>query len=182
MSDTFDTRSGDTMARHAKARRLLKAYNTTDAEEPETRVQVLSDLLGSCESGVWIEPPFFCDYGDNIHLGKGVFINFNCTMLDGEQIHIGAGTLLGPSVQIYATTHPTRAKDRIYTENGLPKYRTKAQPVTIGEHVWIGGGAIILPGVQIGNSTTVGAGSVVTQSLPARVFAAGNPCRVVRAL
>ena len=170
------------MARHTKARRLLKSYNASDVEEPETRAQILSELLGSCEPGVWIEPPFFCDYGDNIHLDKGVFINFNCTMLDGDQIRIGEGTLLGPSVQIYATSHPIRAEDRIHTPNGLPKYRTTARPVTIGKHAWIGGGAIILPGVQIGDGTTVGAGSVVTQSLPSGAFAAGNPCRVVREL
>ncbi|SPJ29027.1 maltose acetyltransferase domain-containing protein [Falsiruegeria mediterranea] len=115
MTDTFDTRANQTMARHTKARRLLKAYNASDAEERDIRTQILSDLLGTCRPGAWIEPPFFCDYGDNIHLGAGVFINFNCTMLDGDQIHIGEGTLLGPSVQIYATTHPIRVEDRIYT-------------------------------------------------------------------
>ncbi|GAB5435433.1 maltose acetyltransferase domain-containing protein [Falsiruegeria mediterranea] len=82
MTDTFDTRANQTMARHTKARRLLKAYNASDAEERDTRTQILSDLLGTCRPGAWIEPPFFCDYGDNIHLGAGVFINFNCTMLD----------------------------------------------------------------------------------------------------
>ncbi|WP_353618748.1 sugar O-acetyltransferase [Tropicibacter sp. R16_0] len=182
MTDTFDTRTDQIMARHTKARRLLKAYNASDAEERDARTQILSALLGTCRPGAWIEPPFFCDYGDNIHLDAGVFINFNCTMLDGDQIHIGEGTLLGPSVQIYATTHPIQAEDRIYTQDGLPKYRTSAQPVTIGKHVWVGGGAIILPGVEIGDGTTVGAGSIVTQSLPARVFAAGNPCRIVRQL
>lgn len=182
MTNTFNTRSDGTMARHIKARRLLKTYNASDVEETETRAQLLSELLGSCEPGAWIEPPFFCDYGDNIHLGKGVFINFNCTMLDGDQIRIGEGTLLGPSVHIYATTHPLRAEARMYSEGGLPKYRTSVEPVTIGKNVWIGGGAIILPGVQIGDGTTVGAGSVVKQSLPAGVFAAGSPCRIAREL
>ncbi len=129
-----------------------------------------------------MEPPFCCDYGDNIHLDAGVFVNFNCTMLDGDQILIGEDTLLGPSIHIYATSQLIQAEERIYIEDSLPKYRTSAQPVTIGKRVWIGGDAIILPGVEIGDGTTVGAGSIVTQSLPARVFAAGNPCRTVREL
>jgi len=108
--------------------------------------------------------------------------NFNCVVLDGAKVTIGAGTLIGPAAQIYATGHPIESDERIFVERGIPSYRTNASPVSIGERVWVGGGAIILPGVSVGNGTTIGSGSVVTKSLPDNVFAAGNPCKVFRAL
>ncbi|MCP9482229.1 sugar O-acetyltransferase [Shimia sp. CNT1-13L.2] len=178
----FDTRGADLMEKHHRTRRLLRRYNETPSDAGETRAEVLSKLLGRVGQGTWIEPPFFCDYGENIFLGAGVFLNFNCTVLDGARVEIGEGTLLGPGVQIYATSHPLAAGDRIYDRDGMPGYHTTAAPVTIGRHVWIGGGAIILPGVTIGDGTTIGAGAVVTSSVPENVFAAGNPCRVIRAL
>lgn len=179
---TFDTRAADLMARHHRARALLARYNATASTEQGVRAQILTDLLGSKGPGAWIEPPFHCDDGAKIFLGKGVFLNFNCVFLDGDRIEIGDGTLLGPAVHIYATTHPIRAAERMFERDGIPAYRTSAKPVTVGRNVWIGGGAIILPGVTVGDGTTVGAGSVVTASLPAGVFAAGNPCRIVREL
>ncbi|MEO0772399.1 MAG: sugar O-acetyltransferase [Pseudomonadota bacterium] len=178
----FDTRADANMARLIRARRILARYNATGPDETVLRRQVLEDLLDDVGEGVWIEPPFFCDYGDNIRLGAGVFINLNCVILDGAKVEIGAGTLLGPGVQIYATSHPLDPDARIYDKGGVPAYRTVAAPVTIGEKVWIGGGVLILPGVEIGQGTTVGAGSVVTESLPERVFAAGNPARILRQL
>ena len=121
---------------------------------------------------VWMQPPFFCDYGANIALGEHVFFNFNCVVLDVCAVRIGSFTQLGPAVQIYTATHPLDAALRRRQEFG--------KPVEIGADVWIGGGAIILPGVRIGSRTVIGAGSVVTRDVPDNVVAAGNPCRVLR--
>ena len=181
-SESFDTRKSEQIAQLQKARALLARYNVSVMHEQDERQEILEALLGQRGDGVWIEPPFHCDYGQNIRLGDGVFFNFNCVLLDGDEIAIGSGTLLGPAVQVYATSHPLKAEERIYMRDGLPAYHTQAKPVRIGKNVWIGGGAIILPGVEIGDGTTIGAGSVVTKSLPAGVFAAGNPCSIIREL
>lgn len=180
--ETFDTRADTLMARHHRVRALLKRYNASASDDAEGRADLLAELLGSAGKGVWIEPPFYCDDGSNIHLGAGVFMNFNCVILDGDRVEIGAGTLLGPAVQIYATTHPLRPEERMFERDGIPAYRTSAAPVAIGRNVWIGGGAILLPGVTVGDGTTIGAGAVVTGDLPANVFAAGNPARVFKDL
>jgi maltose O-acetyltransferase len=119
-----------------------------------------------------MQPPFFCDYGSNIELGERVFFNFNCVVLDVCRVTIGSFTLFGPAVQVYTATHPMDAALRRQQESG--------KPIEIGADVWVGGGAIILPGVKIGDAAVVGAGSVVTKDIPPRVFAAGNPCRVIR--
>ncbi|HEX5970838.1 MAG TPA: sugar O-acetyltransferase [Gemmatimonadaceae bacterium] len=121
-----------------------------------------------------MQPPFYCDYGTNIELGERVFFNFNCVVLDVCRVRIGSFSLFGPAVQIYTAMHPLDAMQRRREEYG--------KPVEIGSDVWVGGGAIILPGVRIGSRTVIGAGSVVTRDLPDHVFAAGNPCRVTRQL
>ena len=121
---------------------------------------------------VWMQPPFYCDYGENIHLGERVFFNFNCVVLDVCPVTIGDFTLFGPAVQIYTPLHPLNAPARRGKEYG--------KPVVIGADVWVGGGAIILRGVSVGPRAVIGAGSVVTRDIPADVFAAGNPCRVIR--
>ena len=121
---------------------------------------------------VWMQPPFFCDYGSNIELGERVFFNFNCVVLDVCPVRIGSFTLFGPAVQIYTPMHPLNAELRRRQEFG--------KPVEIGSDVWVGAGALILPGVRIGSRAVIGAGSVVTRDIPEGVFAAGNPCRVVR--
>jgi maltose O-acetyltransferase len=121
-----------------------------------------------------MQPPFYCDYGSNIQLGERVFFNFNCVVLDVCRVRIGNYTLFGPAVQIYTPMHPFDAALRRQQELG--------RPVEIGADVWVGGGAIILPGVRIGARAVIGAGSVVTGDVPDDVFAAGNPCRVIRAL
>ena len=133
-----------------------------------------TELLGYANDA-WIQPPFFCDYGYNIALGSKVFFNFNCVVLDVMRVEIGNNVLFGPSVQIYTATHPLNAAER-------RTWRELAKPVTIGSDVWVGGGAIICPGVTIGDRSVIGAGSVVTRAIPADVFAAGNPCRVIRSL
>lgn len=179
----FDSRSDALLQAHRRARALLRQYNGPENATPEERADMLEALLGQTATGVWIEPPFFCDYGRNIFVGEGVFANFNCVFLDGARITIGAGTLIGPAVQIYATGHPLKAEDRVFRrDNGCLGYHSSAQPVTIGKNAWIGGGAIIQPGVTIGDGTTIGAGSVVTKDIPANVFAAGNPCKAIRDL
>jgi maltose O-acetyltransferase len=156
------------------ARTLLSKYNLMIAAPLEERTAVLKDLLGNC-STIDIQPPFFCDYGSHIFAGKNFFLNFNCVILDCAKVTIGDNVMCGPYVQIYTAYHPVMAAERI-------KGPELASPITIGDNVWIGGGAIICPGVTIGDNTTIGAGSVVTKDIPANVFAAGNPCKVIRRL
>lgn len=161
-------------AARERARTLCQALNATGEAQSRERQEILQNLFGSMGKNVWIQPPFYCDYGSQIHLGKRVFFNFNCTLLDVCSIEIGDFTLLGPSVQIYTASHPMNAMERRKKQFG--------KPVVIGSDVWIGGGSIILPGVRIGSGTVIGAGSIVTRDIPAGVFAAGNPCRVIREL
>lgn len=171
----YDASDPQLLQERLAARRLLKAFNDSHPEEQERRRALLAELLGAAGSGVHIEPPFYCDYGSNILLGNRVFLNFNCIILDCNIVRIGDDTQLGPAVQIYAATHPLEAAERI-------KGPELGYPITIGRNVWIGGGAIIGPGLTIGDNTTIGAGSVVVKDIPANVFAAGNPCRVIREL
>lgn len=171
----YDPTDPELVAARARARRLTQRYAVTADEELELRRALLDELLGSAGEGLWIEPPFFCDYGEHIAIGPRTFLNFNCVILDCAAVTIGADVLIGPAVQIYAATHPLDTEER----------RAKvelARPVTVGDNVWLGGGAIVCPGVTIGENTVVGAGSVVTRDLPANVVAVGNPCRVVRPL
>lgn len=155
-----------------RARDLCQDLNATREHEQETRRSILAALFGQGGDTVWMQPPFFCDYGVNILLGERVYFNFNCVVLDVCQVNIGAFTLFGPAVQIYTATHPMQAEQRRKWEFG--------KPIEIGSDVWVGGGAILCPGVTIGSKTVIGAGSVVTKPIPAGVFAAGNPCRVIR--
>ncbi|MEM1274843.1 MAG: sugar O-acetyltransferase [Pseudomonadota bacterium] len=178
----FNSRDPELLARLTQARDLLSTYNATGAGEIDMRRTVLTRLLGHCGPGVWVEPPFQCDYGEQISLGDRVFINFNCVILDANRVEIGADTVVGPGVHIYATEHPLAARDRVIRNEQQAGYAVTSRPVTIGARCWIGGGAIVTAGVTIGDGTTIGAGSVVTESVPAAVLAAGNPCRVIRSL
>jgi maltose O-acetyltransferase len=157
-------------ADQAAARAWMVRYNAALAETPAVRRALLKELLGGVGDGAVIRPPFHCDYGYNIYLGDKVFLNFNCVILDVAEVRIGAGTQIGPAVQIYAADHPRHAEGR---RSGLEFGRS----VVIGEHVWIGGGAIILPGVTIGDGALVGAGSVVTRNVEAGTTVVGNPAR-----
>ncbi len=161
------------VAARLRARRLLQAYNSSNPDEGERRRALLSELFGRLDGRVEIEPPFFCDYGSNIETGDNLYMNFGCVVLDSGRVTFGANVMLGPSVQIYAATHPT---DPAVRRSG----RELGAPVVIGDDVWIGGGAIVCPGVSIGAGTTIAAGSVVTRDIPPGVIAAGNPCRVLR--
>ncbi len=158
-----------------QARMLIKQLNDSREDEAEMRNKVLKELLPDAGAGLWIQPPFFCDYGYNIKTGEKVFFNFNCVVLDVAQVTIGSRTLCGPNVQIYTATHPIDYRERA---SGLEF----AKPVTIGEDVWLGGSVVVCPGVSIGDRTVIGAGSVVTKNIPSDVFAAGNPCKVIRSL
>ena len=154
------------------ARDLCQDLNASREKDQEFRRRNLTELFGKGGDSVWMQPPFFCDYGSNILLGKRVYFNFNCVVLDVCQVKVGDFTLFGPAVQIYTATHPMNAERRRQQESG--------KPIEIGSDVWVGGGAIICPGVKIGSKTVIGAGSVVTRDIPDGVFAAGNPCRVIR--
>ena len=156
-----------------KAGLLLRSLNNAGPGDTETIARLLNELFPNAGKDLWIQPPFFCDYGYNIEAGEKVFFNFNCVVLDVMKVKIGSRTLFGPNVQIYTATHPMNFKERA---TGL-EY---AKPISIGEDVWVGGSVVICPGVTIGNRTVIGAGSVVTKDIPDDVFAAGNPCRVIR--
>lgn len=173
--ELYSAADPELVAARRRARRLLDQFNRSLDTSPEDREPILRHLLGALGEGVWIEPPFFCDYGGNITLGDRVFFNFNCVVLDPAAVTIGSDVLFGPNVQIYTATHPL---DHAVRRAGLEA----AKPIRIGSDIWVGGGAIICPGVTIGDRSAIGAGSVVTRDVPAGVFAAGNPCRVVRSL
>lgn len=172
--ELYDPHDPALTAARGRARRLCRALNATREDEPQERRRLARELFGAGGDSVWLQPPFYCDYGSNIVLGVGVFFNFNCVVLDVCEVRIGDHTLFGPAVQIYAATHPTQAS--------LRRSREFGRPVTIGADVWVGGAALVCPGVSIGARAVIGAGSVVTRDIPEHVFAAGNPCRVVREL
>jgi maltose O-acetyltransferase len=156
-----------------RSSRLVRLYNNTTEEEMARRTEILQDLFGTLGANSHIVPSFYCDYGSNIHAGNNFYMNYGCVILDCNTVHIGDNFLCAPYVQIYTAYHPTDPTLRLTGQE-------LASPVKIGNNVWIGGGAIICPGVTIGDNTTIGAGSVVVKSIPANVVAAGNPCRVIR--
>jgi maltose O-acetyltransferase len=170
--ELYDPLDPELTAARERARDLCQALNATREAEYEERRRILRELFGRGGDTVWMQPPFYCDYGSNIELGERVFFNFNCVVLDVCPVRIGSFTLFGPAVQIYTAMHPLDAALRRREEFG--------KPVDIGADVWVGGGAIILPGVRIGSGAVIGAGSVVTRDIPEHMFAAGNPCRVIR--
>jgi len=171
--ERYDPLDPQLSAERRRARLLFKALNDTCDDQQEERARLIKELIPRSGQGVWIEPPFYCDYGSNITLGDQVFFNFNCVVLDVAPVRIGSGVLIGPAMQIYAATHPLSAAER---RTGL-EY---GKAVEIGDEVWIGGGAIICPGVRIGARAVIGAGSVVTRDIPAGGVAAGNPCHISR--
>ncbi len=172
--ELYDPLDPELVAARDRARDLCQDLNATREADRDARRRILAELFGSGGDGVWMQPPFFCDYGTNIRLGRKVFFNFNCVVLDVCRVTVGDHTLFAPAVQIYTATHPLDPVLRRTQEFG--------KPVVIGSDVWVGGGAIICPGVTVGDGSVIGAGSVVTKDVPAGVVAAGNPCRVLRAV
>jgi len=154
-----------------KVKELLRLYNLTETM-PE-RQSLLQQILGGMGQNVIIEPPFYCVYGRNIYIGDHVYLNVMCTILDCNEVHIGQHVMIGPAVQIYTPAHDLQAEARIQGWE-------VAKPIVIEDNVWIGGGAILLPGVSIGRNAVVGAGAVVTRDVPANAVVAGNPARVIR--
>lgn len=159
----------------SKVRSLLSQYNQIPYEQMEGRKVFLKQILGGFKNNIDIQAPFYCDYGCNIFAGENLYINFNCVILDCAKVILGNNVFLGPSVQLYAGTHPLLASERI---KGLEF----ALPIKIEDNVWLGGGVIVCPGVTIGKNTTIGAGSVVVKDIPDNVLAVGNPCRVIKEL
>jgi maltose O-acetyltransferase len=173
--ELYDASDPQLRAERLRARELMHELNAIGPDEGDRRRALFAQLFGRVGANFWLEPPFYCDYGGNILLGDNIFFNYNCVVLDVALVEIGSNTMFGPSVQIYTATHPLDAPTR---RSGLELGR----PITIGADVWVGGGAIICPGVTIGSRSVIGAGSVVTRSIPDDVFAAGNPCRVIRTI
>ncbi len=161
----------DLEAERQKVKKLLHAYNLTEAV-PE-RQSILQQLLGRIGQNSFIEPPFHCAYGQNIYIGDHVYLNASCIILDCNEVHIGNHVMIGPAVQIYTPAHDLQAEARIQGWE-------IAKPIVIEDNVWIGGGAILLPGAKIGRNAVVGAGSVITRDVPANTVVAGNPAKIIR--
>ena len=160
------------MEQQKESRRILQRLNFADRSDFEQIAAIVKELLGKSE-GAFINPPFYCDYGFNIEVGKNFFANYNCTIIDVAKVKIGDNCQMAPNVAIYTAGHPVHPESR----NTAYEYGIG---VTIGDNVWIGGNTVIVPGVRIGSNTVIGAGSVVTKDIPDWVIAAGNPCRVIR--
>ncbi|HJC66731.1 MAG TPA: sugar O-acetyltransferase [Candidatus Enterocloster excrementigallinarum] len=158
----------------AACRRILQKLNFMDRSDFAGIAQVVKELFGKSENA-WVNPPFYCDYGTHIEAGKNLFVNYNCTIIDVAKVTIGDNCQLAPNVAIYTAGHPVYP----VTRNSGYEY---GKAVTIGDNVWIGGNSVICPGVTIASNTVIGAGSVVTRDIPAWSVAAGNPCRVIRAI
>ena len=156
-----------------KARHLTKAYNNTDPEATEERINILTKLFGKIGKDFEIEPPFHCDYGTNMEIGEKFYANFNFLVLDDGLVKIGDDALFGPNVSILTATHLVDPALR-------PKNADYTKAVTIGNNVWVGAGSIINPGVTIGDNSVIGSGSVVTKNIPANVVAVGNPCKIIK--
>ena len=170
--ELYDASDHELVRMRARARDLCLDLNSSRASEQKLRYVIQKEIFGSGGDTSIVQPPFHCDYGVHIHLGERVYFNFNCVVLDVCEVRIGDFTMFGPAVQIYTATHPLNAMARRGEEYG--------RPVVIGSDVWVGGGAFICPGVTLGTRSVIGAGSVVTRNIPEDVFAAGNPCRVLR--
>ena len=162
------------LAARTRAKRLLHRLNVTEYLLTDAARQILAELLPHAGQNLYVEPPFYCDYGSNIYCGSNVYFNVNCVVLDAARVAIGSNVLFGPGVQLYAATHSLDAGTRRMLE--------LARPITIGDDCWLGGGAIVCPGVTIGPGCVIGAGAVVTKDVPPYSLAVGNPARVIKSL
>jgi maltose O-acetyltransferase len=172
--EQYDANESRLIQMRKEARAILHSYNQSPYSKSE-RELILKNLLGKFGSNIDIQAPFFCDYGMHIEVGDNFYANFNCVFLDCHFIKMGHNVFLGPNVQLYTPHHPVLASERI-------KGPELARPITIGDNVWIGGSTIICGGVNVGENTSIGAGSVLVKNIPANVLAAGNPCKVIRQL
>ncbi len=156
-----------------RAKELCFRYNSIPNSREHERMQVLKELLGRCDDSTRIESNFFCDYGYNISVGKSVYVNHNCVILDCASVTFGNNVLIGPNCGFYTASHPISAEERA-------SFAETAEPIKVGNDVWFGGNVVVLPGVTIGSNVAIGAGSVVTKDIPSNVAACGNPCKVVK--
>jgi len=170
--DFYDSTDTELMKDRIKAKRLCKLYNIMILDDREAGIDILKDLFQT-EEAPHIEPNFWCDYGYNIKFGKNFYANHNLTILDVNVVKFGDNVMCAPNVQIYTAGHPIDAQKR---NSGLEF----GKPITIGDNVWIGGGAIILPDITIGNNVVIAAGSVITKNVPDNVVVAGNPAKVIK--
>jgi acetyltransferase-like isoleucine patch superfamily enzyme len=184
--ERYDCHAQVFIALKTKTRALLSQYNALPYNDKTARYNLLKEMFGSVGANVSVGNPFICDYGQNIHLGDNVSVNMNCTFVDCNKITVGNRVLIASNVQIYTATHPVELNERLTSEwtaaSGKYFWQTYALPVSIEDDCWIGGGAIIVPGVTVGRGSVIGAGSVVTKDVPENSLAVGNPCRVIRKL
>lgn len=181
--DFMETADKETLHLISNARKLTREYYFTDYSDTKEKNRILKELLGAIGKNVSIDVPFHCDHGKNIFLGDDIIVNMNCTFVDNAPIRIGNRVLIAPNVQFYTAAHPVLPQERFvsdWEETGTTFFRTYARSIEIQDNVWIGGGCIILAGVTIGENSVIGAGSVVTRSIPANCVAVGNPCKVIR--
>ncbi|WP_313696170.1 sugar O-acetyltransferase [Halorarum halobium] len=170
--DRYDPTDPELVAERERARRLVRRYNRTTADESDRRDRLLAELFGTVGDDPYVEPPFRCDYGDNVHVGENFYANFDCVVLDCCRVEFGRDCKLGPGVHVYTATHPLDPAERATgTEWG--------EPVTVGDNVWIGGRAVLNPGVTVGDDAVVASGAVVTEDVPDGVVG-GNPATVIR--
>lgn len=173
--ELYDSMDPELSAMRLRCRGLTHRLNHSSPADVDMRREVLAELVARHGADFWVEPPFYCDYGSHITVGDRVFVNYNCAFLDVLPITVGSDVLFGPGVQIYTASHPLDAATRrTWLESG--------KPITVGNDVWVGGSAILLPGVTVGDRSVVGAGSVVTRDVPPDCVVAGNPARVIRRL
>ena len=174
--DLYRDNDPELVAARQACQRLVDKFNATGGDDTDERTEILTSLLDSIGEGSWIMPRFQCDYGTHISMGSNSFLNYDAILLDCASITIGDDVSIGPRAQLLTALHPM-------ADHEARRQRWEsAAPVVIGNNVWLGGGVIVCPGVTIGENTVIGAGSVVTKDVPPHVFAAGNPCRVIREL
>lgn len=171
--EMYDPADPELIIERGTARLKTRLFNETLEYETDKRIEMLKNLFGSTGNSLYVEPTFRCDYGYNIHVGENFFANFDCVILDVCEVRVGANCLLAPGVHIYTATHPINPIER----NTMREY---GKPVTIGDNVWIGGRAVINPGVSIGDNAVIASGAVVTKDVPANVVVGGNPARIIK--
>jgi maltose O-acetyltransferase len=167
---------------HTRAQKMVQDFNALPAFDLKGRAAALDRLLHKIGEGTNIEPPFFVDYGFNVSIGRNTYINLNCILIDGNSITIGDGVMLSPGVRLLTTEHPASKAPRIEEVDGAVRCYSRASPIHIEDHAWLGAGVTVLPGVTIGRHSVIGAGSIVTKSIPVGVLAVGSPCKVLREL
>ncbi|MFB6090561.1 MAG: sugar O-acetyltransferase [Halobellus sp.] len=173
--ERYDASDPELVAERERARELVERFNRTAVDDADERRDLLESLFGSVGEACHVEPPFRCDYGYNLHVGDDFYANYDCVVLDVREVTVGDGCLLGPGVHVYTATHPLDPEVR---RDGLES----GEPVTIGDDVWIGGRAVLNPGVTIGDGSVVASGAVVTDDVPEGVVVGGNPAEVVKEL